>query len=64
LENVVYYGLKDSWTIGYTKKHYQRLKKTVVGMECSFPLISGLDSDIVKTPVDIQFYKVSYFLEL
>ena len=36
----------------------------MIGVEYSFLLISGLNLDIVETPVDIQFCKVSHFLKL
>jgi len=33
LEDVIYYSLKDSKTVSYTKEHYQKFKKFTVYME-------------------------------
>ena len=64
LENVIHHGLEDSQTIGYAKEYYQRLEKTVASAKDSLPFISGLNTDIVETPANIQFGKVLGFLEL
>jgi hypothetical protein len=64
LEDVVHHGLKIGQTIGETKEHDQRFKEFLVGAECSFPLVTFFDLDIVVPPVDIQFCKVTYALEM
>jgi len=64
MKNIVHYDLESSQTISLIKEHYQRLKKSTVCMKYSLPFISGLDSDIVKTPANIQFGKVLCFLKL
>jgi len=58
MENVIHYGLESCQTVSYTKEHHQGLKKSVVSVKSSLPLISRLDSDIVKTLTNIQFGKV------
>jgi len=57
-EDVVHYGLEDGRTVGYSKEHYKRFKKAVVGTKGCFPFISRLDAYVVETPLDIKFCKV------
>jgi len=53
LEDVVHYGLEGGQTVGYPKEHYQKFKQALIGSEGHFPLISGLNANIIETPTDI-----------
>jgi len=50
--------LKSGRAVGYPKKHYQGFKQASVGLEGHLLLVSGLNIDIVKTPIDIQLGEV------
>jgi len=63
-EDVVYYGLEGGGTVGHAKEHYQGFKQASIGPEDYLPLVSGLDTDVVETPMDIQLGEVSGSAEL
>jgi len=64
LEDVVHYSLEDSRAIGHPKEHYQEFEQASIGLEGHLPLVSGLNMDIVETPMDIQLGEVSSSAEL
>ena len=64
LEDVVHHSLEDGQTVSYAKEHYQGFKQALIGLEGRFPLISGLNVDIVETPTNVQLGKVSGSTEL
>ena len=64
LEDVVHHSLKGGGAVGHTKEHYQGFKQASIGLEGCFPLISGLNADVVETPTNIQIGKVSGSAEL
>ena len=63
-EDVVHYGLEGGGAVGHAKEHYQGFKQASVGPEGCLPLVSGLDTDVVETPTDIQLGEVSGPAEL
>ena len=58
LEDVVHHYLEYGWTVSHTKKYYQQLKQSMVGMEHGLPFISGLDMYIVETPANIKLGEI------
>ena len=44
-ENVVHKLLKGCGCIGKPFRHYQPLERAISSSECSFPFVSGCDSD-------------------
>ena len=57
-EDIVHYSLKDSRTVGHSKKHYKRFKEAAVSMEGHLLFIFRLDAYVIETPADIKFYEV------
>ena len=58
MEHVVHHCLEGCWAVHEAKEHDLWLEEPLVGMECGLSLIALSDSDIVKTPLDIQLSKV------
>jgi len=56
--------LESSWTVSYIKEYYQGFKQLAVGIECSLPFISGLDTHVIEAPADIELGEVLGFMEL
>lgn len=52
---IVHHCLKNSGSIGESKRHYKILKVTQVSVECRFPIISLTDGNQVVRLVEIQF---------
>jgi len=52
-EDIVYYSMEGSGTIGYSKEHHERFEEAVIGMKGHFLFISGLDAHIIETPADV-----------
>ena len=63
-EDVIHHSLEGSRAVGYSEKHYEGFEEATVGAEGCFPFISGLDTYIIETPVDVQFCEVSGSAEL
>jgi len=63
-EDVIHHGLEDSWAVGHPKEHYSGFEQASVGSESHLPLVSGLNTDVVETPMDIQLGKVFSSTEL
>ena len=53
-ENVVHECLKRGWGIAKPKEHYGGFKESKGGDECSLPLISFSNSDVVVPPADVK----------
>ena len=64
LEDVVHHGLEGGWTVSHSKEHYQGFEQASIGSEGHLPLVSGLNANIVETPIDIQLGEVSGPTEL
>jgi len=52
LEDVVHHGLEGGRTVSHSKEHYQRFEQTSIGSEGCVPLVSGLNANIVETPMN------------
>ena len=63
-EDVIHYSLEGSRTVGHSEEHYKRLEETTVGVKGCFPFISGLDTYVIETPLDIKFCEVPGSAEL
>lgn len=55
LENSVHHGLEGCRGVHQTKEHDSWFVETMIGLECSFPLISFLDADVVVSPAEVNF---------
>ena len=55
LEDVVHHGLEGRRGVGHSEVHDQGFEEALVGLECDFPLITLLDVDVVKAPLNIEF---------
>ena len=64
LKDPVHHSLESSWTIGQAKEHDKWFIKASVGPESSFPFITFLRLDIIKTPTDIKLSEVPGPLQL
>jgi len=53
IKDVIYHSLEYNRTISYTEEHYQELKKSMISMKSSLPLISELNVNIFKATVNI-----------
>jgi len=63
-EDVVHHGLESGQTVSHVKEHYQGFEQASIGLEGCFPLISGLNVDVVETPTNVQLGEVSGSAEL
>ena len=52
---MVHHGLECSWGVSESKEHHCRFKYAIWGFECSLPLVTLLDSDVVVSLSDIKF---------
>jgi len=53
-KNIVHEFLKGCGCIGKPFRHYQPLKRAILGSECSFPFISGCDLDQMVCMLEID----------
>jgi len=51
LEDIVHHSLESSRTVGYPKEHHQGFKHASISPEGHLLLVSGLNADIVETPI-------------
>jgi len=56
--------LEGGGAVGYSKEHYEEFEEATIGMEGCLPLVSGLDSYVVETPLDIELGEVLGSAEL
>jgi len=53
LEDIVHHSLEGGQTVGYPKEHYQGFEQASIGLKSCLPLVSGLNADVIETPIDI-----------
>ena len=58
MEDVIHHHLEGCRAVRKAKEHNLWLKEPSIGVECSLPLITGLNLDVVETPLDIQLGEV------
>ena len=58
MEDVIHYHLKGCWAVCKAKEHDLWLKEPSVGVDCSLPLVTFPNLDVVETPPDIQLGEV------
>ena len=63
-EDVVHHSLEGSQAVSHAKEHYQGFEQASIGPEGCFPLISGLNADVVETLMNVQLGEVSGSVEL
>jgi len=63
-EDVVHHGLEGGWTVSHSNEHYQGFEQASIGLEDCLPLVSGLNANVVETPMAIQLGEVSGPMEL
>jgi len=56
--------LEGGRAVSHAKEHYQRFEQASIGPEGCLSLISGLNTDVVETPTNIQLGEVSGSAEL
>ena len=61
---MVHKGLKSAGGIAESNEHDSWFKKSKRGDERSFPLIFLMDADVVVTPANVEFSKVSGVLHV
>ena len=64
VEDVIHHRLEGCQAVHKAKEHDLWLKEPLVGAECSLPLVTFPNPDVVETPPDIQFVEVFGTLEL
>src|SRR6266481_4706719 len=57
-KDIIHHCLECGRTVCQAKEHHQGLKQATVGAECSLPLISFMDSDIVVAPLNIKLGEI------
>ena len=57
-EDVIHHCLEGCWAVHKAKEYNLWLKEPSIGAECSLPLITFPNPDIVETPPDIQLGEV------
>ena len=63
-EDVVHHSLEGSRTIGHSEEHHEGFEEAAVGMEGCLPFVSGLDTYIIETPLDVKLCEVLGSAEL
>jgi len=56
--------LEGSGTVGHSKEHHEGFEEAAVGTEGCLPFVSGLDSYVIETPLDVKLCKVLGSVEL
>jgi hypothetical protein len=54
LEYFIHHCLEGGWRVMQAKEHYCRLKQSFTSFECSFPLVTFFESDVVISPMNIE----------
>ena len=57
-KDVVHHGLKGRRGISKTEEHDMWFKKSSIGTECRFPLITFFNPNIVVPPANIEFSEI------
>ena len=63
-EDVVHHSLEGGGAVGHSKEHHERFEEAAIGMEGCLPFISGLDTYIIETPLDVKLCEVLGSAEL
>jgi len=50
--------LEGGGTVGHSKEHHKRFKEAAVGAEGCLPFVSGLDTYIIETPLNVKLCEV------
>ena len=56
--------MEGGGTVGHSEEYHKRLEETTVGAEGYLLFISGLNTYVIKTPLDIKFCEVPGSAEL
>jgi len=56
--------LEGGGTVGHSKEHHERFEEAAIGMEGYLPFISGLDTYVIETPLDVKLCEVLGSAEL
>jgi len=56
--------LEGGGTVGHSEEHYEGFEEAAIGTEGYLPFVSGLDSYVIETPLDIKLGKVLGSVEL
>jgi len=56
--------LEGGGTVGHSKEHHKRFKEAMIGAEGYLPFISGLDTYVIETPLDVKLCEVLGSTEL
>jgi len=50
--------LEGGGTVSHSKEHHERFEEAVIGIEGCLLFVSGLDTYVIETPLDIKLYEV------
>jgi len=56
--------LEGGGTVGHFKEHHKGFKEAAIGMEGCLPFVSGLDSYVIETPLNVKLCEVLGSAEL
>jgi len=56
--------LEGSGTIGHSEEHHEGFEEAAVGTEGCLPFVSGLDTYVIETPLDVKLCEVLGSTEL
>jgi len=56
--------LESGGTVGHSEEHHKRFEETTIGTEGCLPFVSGLDTYIIETPLDVKLCEVLGSAEL
>jgi len=63
-EDVIYHSLKGGGTVGHSKEYHEGFEEATIGMEGCLPFVSGLDTYIIETLLDVKLGEVLGSTEL
>jgi len=63
-EDVVHHSLEGGRTVGHSEEHHKGFKEAAIGAEGCLPFVSGLDTYIIETPLDVKLSEVLGSAEL
>ena len=56
--------MEGGGTVGHSEEHYEGFEEAAIGTEGCLPFISGLDSYVIETPLDVKLGEVLGSAEL
>jgi len=56
--------LEGGRTVGHSEEHHKGFKEAAIGTEGRLLFVSGLDTHIIETPVDVKLCEVLSSVEL